>query len=122
MLGLAMDERRRPFRPVTEEIALAELRQAPGKCLAFGQYPINRRVGETGQRHRARIDLVALSIPLVGNCLGEARARDGKSGPSGRAHRPVVEGDPESVRRRDDFGGLVEAFHASGGVRQRRAR
>ena len=60
----AGDQRLRAFRAVTEEVALAVSRKAGGEGVGIWRHPIDRRIGEPGQRHLARIDRLAGAVPF----------------------------------------------------------
>src|SRR3546814_2784937 len=56
---------------LAEQIVLAVARQPGGKGRRTACDAIDRRVGEPGERHRARIDRLADAAPFVGHRSGE---------------------------------------------------
>ena len=81
--------------------------------LAVGRDPVDRGIGEAGQRHRARVDVLLAAVPFVGDRLGQrlASARPAVAR-AGVSQRPPVELDaPATVRLGDRFGRLPEALH-----------
>src|SRR3546814_14604120 len=56
---------------LAEQIGLAVARQPGGKGRRTACDAIDRRVGEPGERHRARIDRLADAAPFVGHRSGE---------------------------------------------------
>ena len=63
-----------------------------------GHHAIDDRIGEACERHRRRIDLVALGIPFRGQRLSQLARRRGQRPPRGRPHRPAVEQHREAFR------------------------
>ena len=90
-LRLARGQRRRPFGAVAEQVGSRHKRRGRARTPpASGRDPVDRGVGEAGQRHRARVDRLALRVPFVGDRFGERvgrrRERRGAraSSPAGR--------------------------------------
>ena len=118
-LSLARDQGRRAPRRDNKADRIRHKRRGRARRRPVRRDPVDRGVGEAGQRHGARIDRLALRIPFVGDRLGERGVGRREIGAARRLHRTPVEQDAVlRIRRRL----LVEALHGWGGVRHRRAR
>ena len=110
-LRLPIDQCLGPLGAVASEVGLGIFGEVGGERRAIGRDPVDRGVGEAGQRHRPRVDVALDPVPFRGNRLGQRHGRHLQGTRARRPHRPAVELDPPPLGRLDDRGHLPEALH-----------
>ena len=91
MLGLERDQSLRPLGAIAEKVGTGRVQDVVEDRALVALHAVDDAVGEPGERHRLRIDALALSAPFLGDRLALAPWSAGEGCLARRAHWLAVE-------------------------------
>ena len=115
-LALPADQRVGAFGAVAEQVARPIFGELAGEGLGIGRDPVDRGIGEPGERHRAGLERLPGRVPFLGDRACQRFGRDRQLAPAPASAAACRRARFPSRRSVRDRGGLLpEALHLSRG-------